>query len=348
VKIIKRIIVWSILPLSIELMGLLYVDKVYLKPNSDYTIEKVEENEEKSIKNLEIPVDGNAKDIKLSYDGKYLSYIEDNNIVTINTLNGEKMQVDASSEGELNYYNWLPDRHRMYIGEKIKNENGESYIKLYYYDRDKNEKNQILDNHYNKIKIPLANYKYNITDIVNSTLTGVAYIKVETNDNRYNIYRLNTMSQMEKFKGYLKIGNMEILNRDDRMIYEDLKYDKVRITDRENSLRIPDAENLCLLGVDGEDNIYLGNVKGDKIDKIYYGNIEKNEKLWNSVNITNPAKKQDIHVCKNGKVYIENKETGVIKDIFSGSEKKYNGRVIQYYNKGAGALYNGKFVKVEL
>ena len=89
-------------------------------------------------------------------------------------------------------------------------------------------------------------------------------------------------------------------------------------------------------------------MKGDKIDKIYYGNIEKNEKLWNSVNITNPAKKQDIHVCKNGKVYIENKETGVIKDIFSGSEKKYNGRVIQYYNKGAGALYNGKFVKVEL
>ncbi|SQC02807.1 hypothetical protein [Clostridium tetanomorphum] len=46
-KLGKRIIIWSILPLSIELMGLLYVDKIYLRRNGNYKIEKVVEKEEK-------------------------------------------------------------------------------------------------------------------------------------------------------------------------------------------------------------------------------------------------------------------------------------------------------------
>ncbi|WP_027625296.1 hypothetical protein [Clostridium lundense] len=347
-KVIKRIMVWSILPLCIELIGLLYVDKIYLKPSSDYTIEKVEEKKEKVVKNLEIPLDENAQDIKLSYNGKYISYVKDNNIEIINTLNGEKVNVDTSSEGELNYYTWLPDRNRMYIGEKVRNVNGESSIKLYYYDRDKNEKNQVIDNHYNKIKIPLANSKYNIKDIVISTLTGVSYIKVETNNKRYNIYRLNTMSQMEKYKGYIRVGNVQILNRDDRMIYEDLAYGRVRITDRENSLRIPGAEKLCLLGVDTEDRIYLGRVRNDKVDKIYYGTIEEDEKLWQSKSIAGAVDKEDIYISSKGKVYINHKEKNVITELFSGAEKQYNGKIVQYYNKGVGTLYNGKFVKMEL
>lgn len=347
-KAIKRIMVWSILPLSIELMGLLYADKIYLKPSSNYTIEKIEEKEEKTVENLEIPLDENAQDIKISYNGKYLSYVKDGNIEIINTLNGEKINVDTSSEGELNYYTWLPDRNRMYIGEKLKNENEESCIKLYYYDRDKNEKEQVIDNHYTKIKIPLANSKYGIKDIAISTLTGVNYIKVETNNNRYNIYRLNTMSQMEKYKGYLKVGNINILNRDDRMIYEDLRYGRIRISDRENSLRIPGAEELCLLGVDGEDKIYLGRVKSDKIDKIYYGTIEEDENLWKNVELSTSINRDDIHVSSKGKVYINYKEKSVIKELFSGIEKEYKGNIIQYYNKGVGTLYNGKFIKIIL
>lgn len=142
-KLGKRIIIWSILPLSIELMGLLYVDKIYLRRNGNYKIEKVVEKEEKKIDNLEIPMDENINKIQLSHDGKYVSYIKNGNIEIINTLNGEKTSVE-SSLGELNYYTWLPDRARMYIFEKHIKENGQSYMKLYSYDKDKNHKEEVF------------------------------------------------------------------------------------------------------------------------------------------------------------------------------------------------------------
>ncbi|SQC02808.1 hypothetical protein [Clostridium tetanomorphum] len=292
-------------------------------------------------------MDENINKIQLSHDGKYVSYIKNGNIEIINTLNGEKTSVE-SSLGELNYYTWLPDRARMYIFEKHIKENGQSYMKLYSYDKDKNHKEEVLDNHYNKINIPLANSKYNIQDIVMSTLTGVSYVKVETNNERSNIYRLNIMSQTEKYKGYLKIGNINILNRDDTMIYEDLRYGKIRVADKQNSISIPDTKRLCLLGVDNQDVIYLGSInEEEKIESIYYDNIDDEDKKWNRINIDNPCKSEDIKILKSGKVYINDKAKSAIIGVSLGKEIKYKGKIVAYYDKGFGVLYNGKFTKIK-
>ncbi|SUY63487.1 exported protein [Clostridium sporogenes] len=89
-KLAKRLIIWSIIPLTFELAGLFYVDKYYLATKGQCEIEKVEEKQEKVVdENMQIPIPNEAKDIKLSYDGKYVSYKENNNINIINTTNGE-------------------------------------------------------------------------------------------------------------------------------------------------------------------------------------------------------------------------------------------------------------------
>ncbi|EKS4342410.1 hypothetical protein QB607_000338 [Clostridium botulinum] len=119
---------------------------------------------------------------------------------------------------------------------------------------------------------------------------------MEINNNRSDIYILNIMSQIEKYKSYSKIGKIDSLNRDDNFIYEDLRYGNVRISERENSLSIPGTDNLCVLGVDGEDNVYVGNVIDEKVDKVFYGSIKENESSWKQVKLNKPIDKGDIYI----------------------------------------------------
>ena len=135
---------------------------------------------------------------------------------------------------------------------------------------------KVADNHYKEVKISLKSSEYEVKDHAISALNGAEYVKVEINNNRSDIYRLNIMSQIEKYKSYSKIGKIDSLNRDDNFIYEDLRYGNVRISERENSLSIPGTDNLCVLGVDGEDNVYVGNVIDEKVDKVFYGSIKGN------------------------------------------------------------------------
>lgn len=345
-KLAKRLIIWSIIPLTFELAGLFYVDKYYLATKGQCEIEKVEEKQEKVVdENMQIPIPNEAKDIKLSYDGKYVSYKENNNINIINTTNGENKKVEIPTEGKICYYTWLKDRHRMYIWEKFSDDS--DYLKVCYYDRDKDKRAIVADNHYEEVKIPLKSSEYKVQDHVVSTLNGAEYVKVETNNNRSDIYRLNIMSQIEKYKSYSKIGRIDALNRDDNFIYEDLRYGKVRISERENSLSIPETDNLCVLGVDGEDNVYVGNVIDEKVDKVFYGSLKENESSWKQVKLNKPIDKEDIYISRNSKVYTNNKMEGIVKDVLSGKEIKYKGKLVQYYNKGIGIVNEGKFSKIK-
>ncbi|WP_125152489.1 hypothetical protein [Clostridium rectalis] len=345
-KLLKRLIIWSIVPLTLELSTLFYVDRYYLTNKGQCKIEKVEEMESEGIdKNVQVPIPQDAESVKLSYDGKYVSYKQGNNIIIINTFDGEEKKVEIPTRAETWYYTWLPDRHRMYIWEKFSE--GSDYLKVCYYDRDKDDRAIITDNHYNEVKIPLANGKYKILDHVISTLNGVEYVKVQTNDERSNIYRLNVMSQMEKYKGYSKVGKIAVLSRDDVFIYEDLRYGRVRISERENSLRIPGTNNLCILGVDEEDNVYVGDVINERVNKVFYGSLKENESSWKEIKLNNSVKKENIHIMSDGKVYTNNEDEGIVKDIVSGKETKYKGKLVQYYNRGIGIINDGKFKKVK-
>ncbi|WP_318264315.1 hypothetical protein [Clostridium botulinum] len=38
---------------------------------------------------------------------------------------------------------------------------------------------------------------------------------------------------------------------------------------------------------------------------------------------------------------------GIVKDVLSGKEIKYKGKLVQYYNKGIGIVNEGKFSKIK-
>lgn len=347
-KFLKKIILWSIIPLLFEIGMLTYMDKFHFAENGNYKIEKVNDKIDKMFdKNVSVPIPDDAIEVKLSYDGKYVSYRRGNTITIVNTLNGDSKNVEIPSRAKVCYYTWFPDRYRMYIAEKF-NE-GSTFLKLCYYDVDKDERAIVTNNHYNEVIIHTMNSKCNVNNIVVSTLTGVQYVSVDTTNGRSNIYRLNIMSQLEKYRQYVKVGNIDILNRDDRLLYEDLAYGKVRVSDRKNSIRVNGENKLCLLGVDSNDDIYLGGLSSDnKVKTIYYGSIKDDNTMFKNINLDDFVSKEQIHISKEGKIYVNYEDDSYIREVLSGDKKKYSGKVVTYYNSGIGVIKNGKFKRINL
>lgn len=82
-KKIVRIISWALLSIMIQAGGLLYLDKVYFKESSQFEIVETLSVEQK--KDVDYSISSLAKDIKVSYDAKYISYFENDKLMVLDT-----------------------------------------------------------------------------------------------------------------------------------------------------------------------------------------------------------------------------------------------------------------------
>ncbi len=94
------------------------MDKVYLSSAKTFKINKVEEEDKKIKKTVSIDVPDYAENIKISYNGEYISYHTENKIVIINVSKKEEKYVEFKN-GTVNYTAWLPDRNILFIGENL-------------------------------------------------------------------------------------------------------------------------------------------------------------------------------------------------------------------------------------
>ncbi|KAJ51821.1 hypothetical protein BD780_000570 [Clostridium tetanomorphum] len=333
----KRIFAWVVLSLIIQLIGFYYVDKYYLSTDTAVKVKKIEKKNDKKPE-AEVKIPENATRVNLSFDGKYVAYYDEDKLKVVNTKDGDVKDISFEDGVKVSYYKWLSDRNRMLIGEKHNNENGHGF-KLSYYDVDKDAKEEIKD-------LTWADENSEVEDIQASTLTNVIYVKVARSGGRSSLYWINIMKEMKRIypNAYL-IGETAILNHEDKLLYEDATYNKIFATNREESIRITDVTKPRLLGVDIDDNVYIGSMENDKITKVYYGTLDKPTRDWNVIPFMEPVDKDDVYISEEGKVLVNDNLKGIVKEVATGKETSYSGKFIQVYSSGVASIKDGKLVK---
>ncbi|MGH4118393.1 hypothetical protein [Clostridium sp.] len=334
-KWMKRISIWIIVSLSIQGLVLFYLNQYFSTVDSNVVSKKVEDDKSDIVKNIDITVPKNAENILVSYDAKYLSYFENEKLRISNCKDGSIKNIEVEEGNKISFYEWLPDRNRMIFVEK-KNNDESSDLVLYSYDISKGEKVKIKDLEWN-------NTKSEVEDIQVSTLTGVTYVKGSNRDGISRIYRFDRMGTMTKINTIPKfVSNIELVRREDKLVYEGLVYNSIYVTGREQAITIKDVDKLTLIGTDDDDNVYLGEIKDNITSKIYYGQISDDTDEWKDIDLQNPSEKKDLFVSSVGKVYQNDSLRGVVKELKSGMLTSYKGKLLQLYTKGIVTLVGNK------
>jgi len=331
----KRISIWIVVSLSLQCLVLFYLDHYFLSTDSKVVTEKIDPDESGKVKKIDITVPANVENILVSYDAKYLSYYENQKLKIVNCKDGSIKDIAVDDGSSISFQKWLPDRNRMLLVEK-KSYDDSSNLILYYYDVSKGKKVKIKD-------LAWANTKSNVEDIQLSTLTGVIYVKVSSQGESSSIYRIDRMGSMTKVDTIPNfVSNTSLLRHEDKLIYEGLIYNKIYATGREDDITVKDTEKLTLVGSDDNDNVYLGELKDKLISKIYYGKTEDDTADWKVIDLKQPAEKKDLFVSEAGKVYENDSLKGVVKEIISGTQTSYKGKLLQLYTRGVVTLVNNK------
>ncbi|PRR77719.1 hypothetical protein CLLI_22830 [Clostridium liquoris] len=337
-KNVKRIITWIVLSLLVQFAVFFYIDKYYLATNTTVKLKKIENKNLDKKPDAEVKIPESAENISVSFDGKYVAYYDGDKLQVVNTKTGEIRDISFNEGVKVSYYKWLSDRNRMLIGEKH-NTDGSYGFKLSYYDVDKNTKEEIKD-------LTWADEDSEVEDIQASTLTNVIYVKVARSGGKSSIYWINIMNEMKKIntKAYL-VGETAILYHEDKLLYEDATYHKIYATNMEDSIDIDGVKDPRLLGVDSDDNAYIGSMENGKITKIYYGLLENPTSKWNVIPLSGPVDKNNIYISEQGKVMINDNLKGTIKEVSTGKETSYKGKFLQVYSTGVASIKDGKLIK---
>ena len=128
----------------------------------------------------------------------------------------------------------------------------------------------------------------------------------------------------------------------DKLFYEDengriMQWDG----NRKSKSRIDSSGKASLIGVDAEDNLYIGKKDDEgKINKLLYKKQDtQSDSQWNEINLEAPCDEEDIIVRMN-EVYLVDRSKEVVVNLKDDSEIKYYGEFIEIldnyivYSKG--------------
>lgn len=341
----KNITVWVLISLILQGAVLFYLDKFYFVTESNFKTKVVTTPSKPEKKDVVINVPDTAAHVTVSYDGKFIAYYEGSIINVVNTLTGDKKEVSFDSDIKPSFFKWQTDVDNLIITEKKTTTKGDS-IKLSRYEPQKDKKYDVNnDNKGNPVYIPLPDKKSEVQDLEISN-TNMIYVKVGHAGSRNSVYSIDVMARFEKLKinSYFT-GNIVTFRTDSRMAYEDQTYHKIYLTGLKGSTLIKGINNPALLGTDEDDNLYIGELNGDKVTKIYYGQVNANTSTWKSLAMKNPAKAKDIFISSSGKIYVNDNLKGVLYNLTENKEIEYMGQFIQIFNSGMYSVSDGKLTK---
>jgi len=334
-KWMKRISIWIIVSLSLQCLGLFYLDHYFLATDSKVTTKQVVENKNDKLKNIDIKVPTNAENILVSYDAKYLSYFEDEKLKIVNCKDGKVKTIDSEEGTKISFSEWLPDRNRMYLVEKNSNDESSNLV-LYSYDVLKGEKLKVKE-------LACGGTNSEVQDIQLSTLTGVTYVNVSNNGKKNSIYRIDRMGDITKINTIPNlVSNIALVRHEDKLVYEGLIYNKIYAAGAQAPISFNSAEKLTLMGTDNDDNVYIGELNNNLVSKVYYGKTSVDTNQWKTLTLQKPAGKSDLYVLPSGKVYQNDTLKGVLTEISSGTQTSYPGKLSQLYTKGIASILNNK------
>lgn len=329
-KVLKNITICIMLSLIVQISGLFYLNNYFLTSNASVKSQKVVDSINKTSA-LKINVPSNAENINVSYDASCISYYLNNELYVVNTITGKRDSVSSPNGAKISFYKWLPDRNRMLI---VQTENRN--LTLSYYDAAGAQKSIITD-------ILMVSSTSKVKDIESAPLPNVIYLKVSNGTNDNSIYWVNIMKSRKKIITKTKnIGNIKVLPLEDKMVYEDLNNNKVYATGIDNALSFKGSTKSCLLEIDNNARVYIGNVdSNNNINKIYFGSLKEDTSSWQILQLSNPVSKANLIVAASGKVYIKDDLKATITEVQTGKQTTYKGTFLQLYNDGIVSLSDG-------
>lgn len=324
-KSIKRIIAWICISLGMQIAILYYVDTYLFSTenvSSKIVSTKVEDNKKnkKSDINIEVPEDAENK--ALSCDGQYLAYIENDRLKIVDAYSGDEESIELQQGLHMSFYKWAPDRNILLIAAK-KKVDGKSKFIFYSYDAEKGTKEK-LQNKNGEETYFTASRGTEVEDIELSPFTNMIYIKSGLPGGKSDFHKINIMQKLNKVETKIyMIGDIKIIPNDDSVAYESVNQNKVYITGCENPIKVDGVDKICLIDVDDNDVIYVGEIeenseKGDcKIKSIYRGVRDK--KLF-----ATKYKDVDSYKEKDGEIKhkIKNKNNRMLKKRQSVKESR--------------------------
>ena len=144
------------------------------------------------------------------------------------------------------------------------------------------------------------------------------------------------------------VGNIASVRHEDKLVYEDLTYNKVYITNISNTINIKGVSKLALLSVDSDDNIYLGQLESDKVIKVFSGVLKDATSNWKITELKEPVNTQDIYISFNGDMYINDNLMGIITQVSTGNTMNYQGKFLSMYEGGIASISQGKLIRTSL
>jgi hypothetical protein len=275
-----------------------------------------------TTKDIKATISTTAKDVNISYNGKYLVYKEDENLFIQDSKTGTSTQVKTEKGGTILYCDWLQDRDILVIAEKFEKD-GKSKIQIVTYD---------AKNSSEKVVKEICTYQENmkVKKITASVLTNVFYVDVDKGGLKNIVYRIDTNSDMKEvtLKSYI-LGNLQVIPHVDRLIYEDKANSKFFVTNPNKQLVFNSNKKLTLLGIDRNDVIYMGELNGDKITSITYGKVEEDPSTWKKVILDSVVNANDLYFSNKSEILINDNLKGSVKNLTTGNEIAYEGKLIQ-------------------
>ncbi len=313
-----------------ELGFLYYINNYFLVDSTFIKTEKVF-GDTKLPHTIEITVPYGAKDIKISYDGEYISYIENGKLHIISTKTSKVVKQIKVEEKNTDYYTWLTDRNRILYFLRERYGHG-IRINLEAYDVDNS-----LNNTVNKaIYLPDKSF---VSYMTLSPLTNMIYIKVNTPLGD-RLYQVNIMSEIRRM--YLpvkKILKMVETQKKDNLVYQSSNNIIHVIRDGKKDTYLS-TKKYVLIGIDGNDNVYIGSLNNKKqVTNLYYGHVDKPLREWKKITLMREENPQNIIIIPKDDSLgfirdneVENLESGIVVKGY-GKIIDVNKSYIVYRNK---------------
>jgi len=341
----KRRLMWFTIALILQQFIFLFVENIYLGTDLNIKAEQIQEKENLADKKTEINIKKGLNDVKLSSDGRFVSYIENSKLKILDSNDDKEKECETDNGAEIVFYKWLSNENNMIVIQKVK-ENGVSYFEAVSFDAKKGEVRELADFSLKKVRIKLQNLKDEIDDVIFSTSTSTLYIKVKQSDGKCDLYCANIMNELKKVKADKNIGTVVVPTTNANALIEEGSI--ITILNTKGNLSIPNVKTAKILGTDVNDNVYFGEVADNKIKKIYYTVLSEKTRKWNELKLTKPIDKDDIIIDFSGKVYVNNKSESNVLELTSNKSIKYKGNFVQSYSKGIISSMDNKLMKNKL
>ncbi|WP_294156300.1 dipeptidyl-peptidase IV [uncultured Clostridium sp.] len=319
-KLYKKIIAWAILSIILQIGGLFILENFVFKHSSSFKSNKIDVEKE-NTKDINVSISSGADNVNISYNGKYLTYYENDTLYIEEIKTGTKTEVKTEDKGDILYYKWLSDRDRLIIAEKVVKD-GDEVVQLVTYSPKDSSISYVTD---------ICDYSddMEVKKITESTFTSVYYVDIYKGGLKSIVYRIDINNDKSKVSLQASVlGNMQVIPHVDRLVYEDEINNKFYVTSPNKQLNFNSNKNLTLLGIDKNDVIYIGELNGEKIASIIYGKIDEDTSSWGTVTLEAVVNRNDIYFNNESEILINDNLKGAVKNLTTNDEVEYEGKLI--------------------